>query len=82
MALSRFFLGSCFLAWRFIVAALLAALLCDCSSVEPWERGKLAKQQMSPNPHPLQTKLRTHVQNSREAASGEDVAAGGGCGCY
>jgi hypothetical protein len=82
MALSRFFLARRFLAWRFIFAVIFSALMCACSSVEPWERGKLAKEQMAPNPHPVQSKLRTHVHNSREAASGGDTAAGGGCGCY
>ena len=69
-------------AWRFILVFMLINLVSACHSVAPWQRGTLAKPQMSPNPHPLESKLRTHVENSREAASGGDVAAGGGCGCY
>jgi hypothetical protein len=61
---------------------VLAFMLSGCSTVEPWERGTLAKPQMAPDPHPLQNSLSTHVYNSREAASGGDSAAGGGCGCY
>lgn len=60
----------------------LAAMLSGCATVEPWERGNLAKPQMALNPHPLQSSLSTHVYNSREAASGGDSAGGGGCGCY
>ena len=33
--------------------------------------------------NPGQSELRAHAYGSREAgASGNDVAAGGGCGCY
>ena len=60
----------------------LAFMLAACSTVEPWERGTLAKPQMASDPHPLQSSLSTHVYNSREAASGGTSAEGGGCGCY
>lgn len=68
--------------WHLLALTLLTASVCSCTVVEPWERGKLAKPQMAPTPNSLQSKLRTHVQSSREAATGGDVAAGGGCGCY
>ena len=68
------------IVWRIML--VLTLTLSGCTTVEPWQRGTLAKQQMAPNPHPLKDKLRTHLQSSREAASGGDVAAGGGCGCY
>ncbi len=70
---------------RFIQCLLMVgiALACaGCAEVQPWERGVLAKPQMQQNRHSLQEAARTHVQNSREAAAGGDVAAGGGCGCY
>ncbi len=70
------------MTWPLVITVLLASLMSACTSVEPWQRGTLAKEQMAPNPLPLQRKLRTHLQSSREAASGGDVAAGGGCGCY
>ncbi|MBK8162152.1 MAG: DUF4266 domain-containing protein [Gammaproteobacteria bacterium] len=57
-------------------------MLSGCASVEPWERGTLARPQMASDPHPLQSSLSTHVYNSREAASGGNSAGGGGCGCY
>lgn len=61
---------------------VLVYMLAGCSTVEPWERGTLAKPQMASDPHPLQSSLSTHVYNSREAASGGTTAGGGGCGCY
>ena len=53
-----------------------------CAAVPPWERGRLAKPQMSLDPDPPQRELREHVYRSREAASGASAARGGGCGCY
>ena len=56
--------------------------LSGCSSVSPWERGILAKSEMSLDPAPLQSSLRSHQYGSREAASGSGQSGGGGCGCY
>ena len=57
-------------------------LLTACSTVSPWERGTLAKVEMSLEPFPLQNSFRTHQYGSREAASGGGAVGGGGCGCY
>jgi hypothetical protein len=67
---------------RYLLLCVWLTTLVGCSQVAPWERGLLAKEAMSLNPHPLHRAQRTHLHNSREAASGDDVAAGGGCGCY
>ncbi len=56
--------------------------LTGCSTVLPWERGTLAKAEMSLEPSPLQSSFRTHQYGSREAASGGGATGGGGCGCY
>ena len=56
--------------------------LSGCSAVSPWERGTLAKSEMSLEPAPLQSSLRAHQYGSREAASGGGQSGGGGCGCY
>ena len=56
--------------------------LSGCSSVSPWERGILAKSEMSLETAPLQSSLRSHQYSSREAASGGGQSGGGGCGCY
>ena len=61
---------------------LLASLLCGCAEVAPWQRGRLARPDMAPNPEPQQRALREHVYMSREAAIGGATGAGGGCGCY
>jgi hypothetical protein len=56
----------------------LALLLPACGvKVAPWERGVLAKPQMALDPRPLETAVRQHVYNSREAASGGHGAGGG-----
>lgn len=60
----------------------LSACITGCSTVEPWERGNLAKPHMAQNPHPLQSNLRSHNYGSREAGGGGGSASGGGCGCY
>lgn len=56
--------------------------LSGCSAVSPWERGTLAKSEMSLEPVPLQSIFRSHQYGSREAASGGGQSSGGGCGCY
>jgi hypothetical protein len=64
---------------RFLVIAV--PLFVGCSSVEPWQRGTLAKPQMALDPHPRRTALIAHVRSAREAASGTVSKDGGGCGC-
>ncbi len=63
------------------IVALSAAVLSACATVEPWERGALAKPEMALEPTPLLSALEAHVFISREAASGGGEAEGGGCGC-
>lgn len=67
-------------AWA--LAAAWALLSGGCASVEPWERGVLARPHMAAEPRPLRGALRAHVQTSREAAPPAGVGDGGGCGCY
>ena len=62
-----------------LCCALLLAQ--GCSTVQPWERGNLAKKEMSPSPNPPLTGLRDHVFNSKEASQGGHGGIGGGCGC-
>ena len=52
-----------------------------CSSVDPWERGNLAKPEMQISGDPIDDLLLEQVFYSKEAASGGVGAAGGGCGC-
>lgn len=52
-----------------------------CGTVQPWERGELARPTMAWDPDPLRASLSAHVHDSKEASSGRIGLAGGGCGC-
>lgn len=62
---------------------LLAVLLAlqGCASVEPWQRGVLARPEMSLDADPLDAALDDHIYFSKEASSGGRGFGGGGCGC-
>lgn len=49
--------------------------------VKPWERDYLAKPEMAWQPDQLQSEFMNHAYTSKEASSGGDKTAGGGCGC-
>ena len=63
------------------ILAVLGLLLSGCASVQPWERGRLARPEMQLDPNPLQTGLYEQVYDSKEAAGGGTKAEGAGCGC-
>lgn len=65
-----------------IVSIVLGLAMSACATVEPWERGRLAKPQMANGRAPMQDALRAHVYGSREAGAWAGEATGGGCGCY
>lgn len=52
-----------------------------CTTVQPWERGNLAKKEMSMTAYPTLHKFRDHIFGAREASQGGHSSAGGGCGC-
>ncbi|WP_280155305.1 DUF4266 domain-containing protein [Piscinibacter sp. XHJ-5] len=63
-------------------AALLAAVLAGCGSApQAWEKGDLAKPEMTMNPDTLELRLGQRVYSSKENASGGYGVGGGGCGC-
>ncbi len=63
-------------------AVLLTVLLLGgCGTVQPWEKGYLAKPAMAFDPDPLEAHFKQHVYSSKEAASGGYGVGGGGCGC-
>ena len=64
-----------------IVTGLLVLLLASSQTVEPWERDRLAQQEMQLTPNVLDARLSDQVFFSKEAASGGGATAGGGCGC-
>jgi hypothetical protein len=64
------------------------AALCSISGctmmqpVQPWEKGKLARPEMTIEGNdPLGVKFSEHIYSSRESASGGASVGGGGCGC-
>ena len=67
------------LAVLLIAPALLA--LAGCATVQPWEKGKLAKPEMTFGGDRLEARYADHIYTSREAASGGAGVGGGGCGC-
>jgi hypothetical protein len=59
----------------------VAASLEATGALKAWQRGYLADPIMNLNGDPLTRIIREHVHASKEAASGDGGAAGGGCGC-
>jgi|TARA_B110000914_G_scaffold166114_1_gene146635 hypothetical protein len=64
-----------------IVVGLAILLLTSCESVQPWERGTLARPEMQLSRDQLGDALYDQVYYSKEASSGGAGAAGAGCGC-
>lgn len=69
------------MACRFCALAAFVGLLAGCAEVKPWEKGTLAKPEMTFEGDPLDTKFTEHIYSSKEAASGGAGVGGGGCGC-
>jgi hypothetical protein len=69
---------------RLILAIAVAALFSGCGSigtVQPWEKGNLAKPEMAFDPDVLEARFADHTYFSKEGASGGAGVGGGGCGC-
>ncbi len=68
---------------RSLIGALVAALVAGggCATVQPWERGTLAKPSMASEdpPHEAAQKLRTY--DAKEGGVAATGVGGGGCGC-
>ncbi|MEP6607829.1 MAG: DUF4266 domain-containing protein [Burkholderiaceae bacterium] len=62
-------------------ALAFSAGLMGCGTVQPWQKGNLAKQDMAFDHDPLQTRFEEHTYFSKEGASGGLNVGGGGCGC-
>jgi hypothetical protein len=63
---------------------LLSACLAGCSVFQPpqpWEKGLLAKPEMTLGGDALEQRFDQHILNSKEAAAGGSGVGGGGCGC-
>jgi hypothetical protein len=69
---------------RVILLIAATVLVTGCESmpkVQPWQKGNLAKSEMSFDPDPLETRFADHTYFSKEAATGGASVGGGGCGC-
>lgn len=64
-----------------LVVALLAASGCASLGVKPWERDLLARDDMLLGADGLDLAFDEHIYFSKEASSGGQGFAGGGCGC-
>jgi hypothetical protein len=65
------------------LAALLHALA-GCTAITPvlpWQKGVLAKPEMSFEVDRLEAAFTEHIYSSKEAAAGGSGVGGGGCGC-
>lgn len=66
------------------VVAVVVVASSGCSNFEgpkPWEKGLLAKPEMTMESDPLDARFTQHIYSSKEAASGGYGVGGGGCGC-
>ncbi len=63
---------------------LLAASCAGCGAIKPveaWEKGTLARPEMTFESDRLAQAYAEHIYFSKEAASGGNGVGGGGCGC-
>ena len=73
--------------WRMKVLAMMVLALFflqGCSlvqTVEPWQKGQLAKPEMTFDDDALERGYREHIYSSKEASAGGSGVGGGGCGC-
>lgn len=66
---------------KYAFILLFVTALCGCETVQPWERGSLSKDEMAWQPDVMESRLQDQMYTSKEASSGGNGAAGGGCGC-
>jgi hypothetical protein len=65
-----------------LVLALLALQGCTLvQTVEPWQKGNLAKPEMTFDDDQLERGYKEHIYSSKEASAGGSGLGGGGCGC-
>jgi hypothetical protein len=69
---------------RLRLAAVALLWLAGCAELtppQPWEKGNLAKREMTMAGDPLDQGFSQHIYSSKENASGGYGVGGGGCGC-
>jgi Domain of unknown function (DUF4266) len=63
------------------LGVMAAAGGCAFAPPQPWEKGNLAKGEMTMAADPLDQRFVQHIYASKENASGGYGVGGGGCGC-
>jgi hypothetical protein len=64
-----------------VAVTLLLGGCANVGQVSPWEKGNLAKPEMTFDSDRLDTAFTDHVYFSKEGSSGGAGVGGGGCGC-
>jgi hypothetical protein len=67
--------------FRITFVLFVFAILTGCAEVKPWEKGYLAKPEMTFEADKLDAAFTEHIYFSKEASSGGYGVGGGGCGC-
>ena len=63
------------------VLVLLGVVVSGCATVQPWERGTLAKPVMSVDPPPQEQMQKLRTYGAKEGGAAATGVGGGGCGC-
>ena len=79
MKINRQWLAKSVLACAATASILLTG--CAISPPQAWQKGALAKPEMTMNNDPLDQAFTQHIYSSKESASGGYGVGGGGCGC-
>jgi hypothetical protein len=64
-----------------LVGAASVGAGCAFAPPQPWEKGDLARPEMTMGADPLDQRFVQHIYGSKENASGGYGVGGGGCGC-
>jgi hypothetical protein len=64
-----------------ILCVVIVTSGCSSLGVKPWERNLLAQDDMLMDADTIDLALDEHIYFSKEASSGGQGFAGGGCGC-
>ena len=67
--------------YSLVLCSALIASGCSSLGVKPWERNLLAREDMLMDADALDLAFDEHIYFSKEASSGGQGFAGGGCGC-
>jgi len=72
------------ISWKWMISCCCLLLLYGCSAlpeVKPWQKGNLAKEEMTFGSDGFDDAFDDHIYFSKEASSGGRGLGGGGCGC-